>query len=156
MATLYHQVWIDAPMSRVYEALATAEGVGHWWGPHTSRRTTDGLVLSHGADSPHGRLDMLVVDLVEPRRVEWEIISKHPARSPASAWTGTRIAFELAERENPGGWLGIDSPSPRLTVLELRHSGWDEGSPYLGFCNFGWGAALLELKRWSESHSRGA
>ena len=27
MATLYHQVWIDAPAAKVYEALATAEGL---------------------------------------------------------------------------------------------------------------------------------
>lgn len=28
MATLYHQVWIDASAARVYEALATADGLG--------------------------------------------------------------------------------------------------------------------------------
>ncbi len=31
MATLYHQVWINAPVSKVYEALATADGLGKWW-----------------------------------------------------------------------------------------------------------------------------
>jgi hypothetical protein len=35
-------------------------------------------------------------------------------------------------------------------VLEFRHSGWDEDSPFLGFCNFAWGAVLMMLKQWSE------
>jgi len=39
MATLYHQVWINAPVSKVYEALATADGLGSWWAPHATVRT---------------------------------------------------------------------------------------------------------------------
>lgn len=27
MTTLYHQVWIDAPVAKVYAAIATAEGL---------------------------------------------------------------------------------------------------------------------------------
>lgn len=46
MATIHHQVWIDAPVSKVYEALATADGLGKWWGPHTSIETADGLILA--------------------------------------------------------------------------------------------------------------
>lgn len=102
MATLYHQVWIDAPVSRVYEALGTADGLGSWWAPHTSTETEAGLVLAHGAGSEHGEVRMKVLDTAPDKRVEWEIISTHPQRSPASAWTGTHIVFEIAERENSG------------------------------------------------------
>jgi len=31
MATLLHQVWINAPLSKVYDSVATAEGLGTWW-----------------------------------------------------------------------------------------------------------------------------
>lgn len=79
---------------------------------------------------------MKVIDLIQDKRVEWEIISIHPKRSPASAWTGTHIIFELTNRENPGQWLGISSGEPILTVVDFRHSGWDENSEYFGFCNF--------------------
>ncbi len=152
MATLYHQVWIDAPVAKVYEALATAEGLGKWWAPHTSTETDTGLVLAHSPGAEHGDVKMKVLARVQNRRVEWEIISSHPKRSPASAWTGTRISFEITERENPGGRLGISSGRPQMAVLEFRHSGWDEKSEYFGFCNFAWGETLLMLKQWCESH----
>jgi uncharacterized protein YndB with AHSA1/START domain len=151
MATLCHQVWIDAPASKVYEALATADGLGKWWAPHTSTETDAGLVLAHSPGGEHGDVKMKVLDRVQDRRVEWEIISTHPKRSPASAWTGTHIVFDIAQRENPGLWRGITSVEQQLTVLEFRHTGWDENSEYFGFCNFAWGATLLMLKQWCES-----
>jgi hypothetical protein len=151
MATLYHQVWIDAPVAKVYEGISTAEGLGRWWAPHTSVETAAGLVMSHDPGVEHGEVKMKVLDRVQDRRVEWEIVSRHPQSSPASAWSGTHIVFELAERENPGHRLGISSDRPHMTVLDFRHSGWDENSEYLGFCNFAWGETLLMLKQWCES-----
>jgi uncharacterized protein YndB with AHSA1/START domain len=150
MATLYHQVWTTAPLSRIYEALATADGVANWWGPHTSTDTPDGLVLAHDAGPQHGEVQMLVVDSIPNERVEWEVISKHPSASPASAWTGTRISFEMSERPNPGMLRGIEDPRPTMSVIEFRHSGWDERSEFFGFCNFAWGETLLGLKSWCE------
>jgi uncharacterized protein YndB with AHSA1/START domain len=150
MTTLYHQVWIDAPVQRVYEALATADGLGRWWAPHTATATEAGLVLAHDPGPEHGPVLMKVLDTVPNTRVEWEIVSTHPRRSPASAWTGTRILFELAEKGNPGSRLGVMGGGPTMAVLDFRHSGWDERSEYLGFCNFAWGETLLMLKRWCE------
>ena len=151
MATLYHQVWINAPVSKVYEALATADGLGSWWAPHTSTKTDAGLVLAHSPGAQHGDVKMKVLDTTQDKRVEWEIISTHPKRSPASAWTGTHIIFEITERDNPGPWLGISDGGPHMAVLEFRHSGWNENSEYIGFCNFAWGETLLMLKKWCES-----
>lgn len=31
------------------------------------------------------------------KRVEWECNSSHPVESPASAWTGTHVIFEISE-----------------------------------------------------------
>jgi uncharacterized protein YndB with AHSA1/START domain len=75
MATLYHQVWINAPVSKVYEALATADGLGSWWAPHTSTETATGLVLAHSPGAEHGDVRMKVLDTTQDTRVEWEIIS---------------------------------------------------------------------------------
>ena len=134
-----------------FEALATADGLGRWWAPHTSTETDAGLVLAHSPGAEHGDVKMKVLDTTQDKRVEWEIISTHPKRSPASAWTGTHIIFEITERENPGRWLGISDGGLRMAVLEFRHSGWNEDSEYFGFCNFAWGETLLMLKQWCES-----
>lgn len=151
MSTLYHQLWIDAPPAKVYSALATAEGLGHWWAPHTSTQTESGLILAHDPGPDHGPVQMKVLDRTPDRRVEWEIISAHPPHSPASAWTGTHIVFELSDQDNPGLRLGITSNSPRMTLLDFRHSGWDEHSQYLGFCNSAWGETLVMLRQWCEA-----
>lgn len=152
MATLHHQVWIDAPAAKVYEALATSEGLGGWWVPHTSTQTNDGLVLAHSPGAVHGDVQMKVLDSARDKRVEWEIISTHPKNSPASAWTGTHIIFEIIEKESPGHWMGMDNEGQKMTVLDFYHAGWDENSEYYGFCNFAWGETLLMLKKsWCES-----
>ena len=152
MATLHHQVWIEAPVAKVYEALSSAEGLGHWWSPHTSTQTTAGVVLAHDPGPEHGEVKMKVLDTTRNKRVEWEIISSHPKTSPASAWTGTHIIFELAQRERPR-WMGGGEPGkPMPTVVEFRHEGWNDHSEYFGFCNFAWGETLVMLKQWCESH----
>ena len=151
MATLYHQVWINAPIAKVYEALATADGLGSWWAPHTSTQTDAGLVLAHNPGGEHGEVKMKVLDTVQDKRVEWETISTHPKRSPASAWTGTHIIFEITERESLGHWMGMNNEGENIAVLNFYHVGWDENSEFLGFCNFAWGETLLMLKQWCES-----
>ncbi len=81
---------------------------------------------------------MKVLDWVQGKRVEWECISTHPKSSPASAWTGTHVIFEITERE-------------ALAILNFRHTDWDENSEYFVFCNYGWGVALQKLKQLCES-----
>lgn len=150
MADIYHQVWVNAPLSRVYGALATAEGLGQWWAPHSAEATPEGLVLAHSPGEAHGDVRMLVRDATPDRRIEWEIISRHPAESPASAWTGTRIVFALEERPSPGHWIGLGNAGEPMTVIEFRHTGWDGASPFYGFCNLAWGETLALLRTWCE------
>jgi uncharacterized protein YndB with AHSA1/START domain len=110
MATLYHQVWIDAPVAKVYEALATAEGLGKWWAPHTSTETDTGLVFAHSPGVEHGEVKMKVLARVQNRRVEWEIISSHPKRSPAQPLRGQEHASvlkSLNERTRVVGWESV-------------------------------------------------
>lgn len=98
MATIYHQVWINAPAARVYNAISTAEGIGSWWDKQTVTETDTGLVLEHNPGPMHGVVRLKVLELTPDKRVEWECISTHPENSPASAWTGTRFSFDISER----------------------------------------------------------
>jgi hypothetical protein len=90
---------------------------------------------------------MKVIDLTPDKRVEWECISKHPQSSPASAWTGTHVIFEITRRSVPP-WA---AEKANMAILTFRHSGWDEQSEYFGFCNFAWGQVLQKLKQVCES-----
>lgn len=151
MATLYHQVWINAPRTTVYEALATAEGLSRWWAPHTSTETADGLVLAHSSGEGKPDVQLRVLERTPDERIEWEVVSTHPEKSPASSWTGTHIVFELSERPSPGAWLGLNDEGETLTVLDFRHRGWDEASAFIGFCNYAWGVTLEGLRTTCEA-----
>lgn len=146
MTTMRHMVWIDAPVSVVYAALATAEGLGRWWAPHTSEWLDGHEILSHSPGAAHGDVRMKVVERVPDARVVWEIVSTHPAQSPASAWTGTRIAFDMRDQPSPGHWMGQPKEGAPFTRLDFTQSGWDEASPYFAFCNCAWGETLGMLR----------
>ena len=141
MATIHHQLSIDAPVAKVYEAIATAEGISTWWDQQTRTETDRGVVLEHHPGPEHGVVKLRVVELVPDRRVEWECISTHPASSPASAWTGTHFVFELAERGD------------RTTALDFRQTGYDEHSPFFRSNTVAWGQVLERLKQVVESRA---
>ena len=151
MATIYHQVWINAPVAKVYEAISTADGLGSWWDKPNATKTDIGPVLEFSPGAEHGMLRAKVLERVQDKRVEWEFISTHPKSSPASAWTGTHVIFEISERDNVVALSGFGQDKDRIAILDFRHSGWDENSQYFGFCNFAWGEALQKLKQVCES-----
>jgi uncharacterized protein YndB with AHSA1/START domain len=150
MATIHHQVAIAAPVAKVYAAISTADRIGTWWDKQTPTQTPDGLVLEHDPGPEHGVVKLRVVALVPNERVEWECISTHPVSSPASAWTGTRFVFEMAERDSPAARFGYRGEG-RATTLDFRHVGYDERSEFTGFNNFAWGQVLQNLKQVVES-----
>ena len=148
MATIYHQVRMNAPTVEVYRAISTVDGIARWWDKPTESQMAVGSVLEFNPGAEHGVLRMKVLDLLPDKRVEWECISTHPKTSPASAWTGTHVVFEITESAPMAFEF---TKRKHMAVLDFRHSGWDETSKYFGFCNFGWGEALLKLKKRCES-----
>jgi uncharacterized protein YndB with AHSA1/START domain len=150
MAELYHQVWITAPSATVYEAISTEAGIAGWWDRPNAVKTDSGVVLEFNPGPEHGGvLRARVAAAIPDRRIEWEFVSTHPRNSPAFAWTGTRVSFEITRRAVPP-WAAERTDT---AIVDFRHSGWDERSEYLGFCNFAWGEALQKLKQWCESRA---
>jgi uncharacterized protein YndB with AHSA1/START domain len=138
MTTIQHELLINAPVTRVYDAIATAEGISTWWDPQTPKQTDRGLVLEHNPGPEHGIVQLRVVDRVPNQRIEWECISTHPATSPASAWTGTHFIFELSEHDG-------------ATDVEFTQTGYDERSAFFNGNTEAWGQVLQNLKRVVET-----
>jgi uncharacterized protein YndB with AHSA1/START domain len=136
---VHHQVLVNAPVARVYAAIATADGISRWWDKQTERQTDHGMVLDHSPGPEHGVVSLRVVALVPNQRVEWECISTHPASSPASVWTGTHFIFEMAERGS------------HTTLLDFRQTGYDKRSRYFDANRDAWRQVLENLKRVVES-----
>lgn len=156
MASIHHQIWIDAPIATVYRALASAEGLSRWWIPHQDVERDGERLLCHHAGSSHGAVLLRVLEASAERCLRWEVISRHPPQSPAAGWMGTEIRFDLARRASPGPWLGLDNPGEPMTVLDLRHLGWREDSGFLGHCSLAWAQTLLRLRDWANAQVHGA
>jgi uncharacterized protein YndB with AHSA1/START domain len=150
MVTIRHQIMIDAPAAKVYQALSTAEEISTWWDKQTPTQTDRGLVLEHNPGPEHGVVKLRVVELVPNRRIEWECISSHPKTSPASAWTGTHFIFEIVERDNVAS-SGSNPNQARATTLDFSQSGYDERSEFFGSNKLAWADVLQNLKQVVES-----
>ena len=147
MATIHHQLSMNALVAEVYAAISTADGIGTWWNKQTAKQTDCGMVLEHNPGPEHGVVKLRVVELVPNKRVEWECISTHPKSSPASAWTGTHFIFEFAE----GGDAGVGRTPNRTTTLDFRQVGYDEQSKFFEFNRDAWGQVLQNLRKVVES-----
>ncbi|TBW51292.1 hypothetical protein EZI54_17375 [Marinobacter halodurans] len=150
---VHHQLAIEAPPHVIYQALTDPELIGEWWDKQTVRHTGNGVVLEHDPGPEHGVVQMRVVLDIRDQWVEWECISQHPPTSPASAWTGTHLIFEITEAETPvtrvlRAYPGFDTT--RLCTLNFFQTDYDERSEFLGFNNFAWAHVLQQLKRFCE------
>jgi uncharacterized protein YndB with AHSA1/START domain len=150
MATIHHELSINAPVERVYEALSSADQIGTWWDKQTAIQTDRGAVLEHNPGPEHGVVRLRVAEQVPNRRIQWECISTHPKSSPASAWTGTHFIFELEGIDSSGA--GRDRI--HTTRLDFRQVGYDEGSEYFDSNRAAWEKVLQKLKQVVESPRR--
>ncbi len=77
MATLYHQVWINARPAKLYEVISTEKGAGCWWDEPHATEPDSGLVWELRPGSEHGVLRIKVLKRIQGKRVERECISIH-------------------------------------------------------------------------------
>ena len=98
MASIRHEIWLDAPTERVFELLSSAEGISTWWDRQTEKETPEGVVFEHNPGPEHGVVRFLVLESEPHKVVRWRCISTHPENTPAFEWTGTEIAFHLGYR----------------------------------------------------------
>jgi uncharacterized protein YndB with AHSA1/START domain len=87
------EIELAASPSRVYEAIATADGVRSWWVEGDLAEEVGGRSrLEFGAGWTELRIDKLVPD----REVEWTCVGQHIEHfDPTDEWVGTTIRFGL-------------------------------------------------------------
>ena len=148
MASIRHEIWLDAPTERVFELLSSAAGISTWWDKQTEKQTPEGVVFEHNPGPEHGVVRFLVLESEPHKVVRWKCISTHPENTPAFEWTGTEIAFHLGDRgSSPAAMQKWAAEIPIQTVLRFEHSGWNENAKYLPFCNHAWGNVLASLSK---------
>ena len=131
MADILHKLSIQAPRDRVFQALATREGLSHWWTSTTDGESRPGQTLAFRFGE---HVCEMRVDELEPGgRVAWTCLRASPE------WVGTKLTFDLADEENG------------RTTVRFGHRQWAEASDFLASCSTKWATFLLSLREFVET-----
>jgi hypothetical protein len=130
MADILHDLPINAPVARAYDAVSTTNGLDAWWTLQSNgmSRLDQEYELGFG---PGYDWRATVTKLSPPRESELEV-----TRADAD-WTGTRVGFRMQPCEG-GTWL------------QFSHSGWKSPNEHFRIsCNC-WALYLRILRRLLE------
>ncbi len=131
MVDIRHRIEIKGSPERVYEALATVEGLSYWWTKDVRGESEPARSLSFYFGAPEPSAVMEVLELAAPKLVEWRCVNG------PDEWVGTHVEFAL---EGAGDH----------TVMRFAHTGWREPSDFMAHCSAQWAVHLLGLKNGLE------
>lgn len=129
MATIYHQVGIKAPVEKIFNAIATPQGVSGWWTLTSGKPTIDGeLTFSFGEHDIFAK----VTAYENNKHIEWTV------QGEEGEWLNTRICFDLDEKQDQ-------------IMVNFQHADWKEATEFLAHCSTKWAMFLLSLKKYVET-----
>jgi uncharacterized protein YndB with AHSA1/START domain len=126
MPDIIHRVGIKGPVSEIYHALTTNDGLSRWWTTDTRGAGDVGSIIEFRFNG--GGPDFEVTELQDNALVKW----KHAGEMPP-AWMGTEISFQL-------------STDADQTYVLFLHTNWKQQSDFMGHCSTKWATFLLSLK----------
>ena len=136
MVDIIHRVGIKAPVSKVYAAVATVEGVAGWWTKETSGSSKVGETMEVRFLTPDGNeiggMKMEVKALEPNKKVHWRF-----EEGPAE-WIGTDAVFELSQQGD-------------YTIVLFGHRNWREAVEFTAHCSMKWGTFMMSLKELVET-----
>jgi uncharacterized protein YndB with AHSA1/START domain len=136
MADIIHRIGIKAPVSKVYAAVSTVEGIAGWWTRATTGQSKLGatfkVVFHSPTGSEVGKMHFDFVDLKADEAARWRCTS-----GPAE-WIGTHVTFELAQDGD-------------YTVVRFGHRDWREAVDFTAHCSMKWATFLLSLRDFIEA-----
>ncbi|HEY0928915.1 MAG TPA: SRPBCC domain-containing protein [Gemmatimonas sp.] len=136
MPDIVHRIGIKAPITRVYAALATVDGVAGWWTRNTSGDARVGGAITFRFENAEGvelgRFDVNVTALDGDQLVRWHVVAG------PDEWVGTDIEFALAEEGD-------------FTIVRFGHRRWREEVEFMAHCSMKWATFLLSLRAYVES-----
>ncbi len=131
MHNIYHDLPIKASSDKVFDALASAEGISAWWSLSTKGAPVEGELYE--LDFGPGYLwEARVVSCTASSALEWEMTKAD------EEWTGTRVGFRLVE-------------SSGKTTVQFYHTGWPENNDHYRSSSYCWAMYLRILKRTIEN-----
>lgn len=134
MQTIYHDLWIQAPVEKVFEAVTKPELLNEWWTLQCEGQPITGSVYKL-IFSPeyiwHGKVTQHIHDLA----FELEIVDSHPD------WDGTLVGFVIKEQSNG-------------SKLQFTHARWKKLNEHFRASSYCWAVYLRILKGFLEKGIR--
>ena len=131
MADIFHDLTIQAPRARVYEAFSTPAGLDQWWTKASTGEPREGaeFTLFFG---PEYNWRARVTRCIPGSAVELQMMEADPD------WKGTRLGCRLHAEEEA------------KTSMHFYHTGWPtENEHWRGSC-YCWAMYLRLLRRYLE------
>jgi len=136
MVDIIHRVGIKAPVSDVYAALSTIEGLAGWWTKETTGASQPGGNIEFQFSTPGGEsiggFNMEVMALEPDKAVHWRV------RSGPEEWLGTDVLFKLSRDGD-------------YTIVHFGHRNWREAVEFTEHCSTKWATFMLSLKELVET-----
>jgi uncharacterized protein YndB with AHSA1/START domain len=136
MVDIIHRVATRAPLSKVYAALSTVEGVAGWWTEDTTGESKPGgivkVVFRKPSGEEMGKMEFEVLKLDPDKEVRWRV------KSGPAEWIGTDVSFTLSQADD-------------CTVVLFAHQNWREAVEFTAHCSMKWATFLLSLRALVET-----
>ncbi|MCB9747835.1 MAG: SRPBCC domain-containing protein [Candidatus Omnitrophica bacterium] len=130
MADITHKITINTSKEKVYQAIATVDGLKGWWTEHIDGASAEGQQLTFRF--PNTGPVMEVLELMTDEFIKWKCVDG------VEDWKNTILTFELEEKDNN-------------CELLFAHSGWGDQSEFYAHCSMKWAVFLLSLKEYCET-----
>jgi uncharacterized protein YndB with AHSA1/START domain len=136
MVDIIHKIGINAPIEKVYGAVATVEGIAGWWTRQTSGESKRGsdvhVRFLTPAGTEIGSMSFELAELQPSKEVRWRF------KSGPAEWVGTDVTFTLSQDGD-------------MTVVIFGHRNWREAVEFMAHCSMKWATFLLSLKQLVET-----
>ncbi len=131
MADIRHRIGVHAPITEVYGAVSTREGLSRWWTSTVEGEAEVGDELVFFFGGPDAAATMEVMESSRPSRVVWRCV-----QGP-DEWVGTTLSFDLRADGDE-------------TTMMFAHAGWREPVEFMHHCSTVWAVYLVGLKHGLE------
>jgi len=136
MVDIIHRIGIKAPLSRVYEAVSTVEGVAGWWTKETTGESKLGgavqVLFRNGKGDEIGKMQFELLELKPNEAVRWRF------KAGPNEWLGTEVTFKLVQEGDQ-------------TIVLFGHRNWREPVEFMAHCSMKWATFLLSLRQLGET-----
>lgn len=137
---------VRAPAERLFDAIATVDGVRGWWTPRVKGSGERGETMRLEFEGLDEHIDLHVAGMRRPTHVEWSVIE----HTSLDDWNATTIRFEIAADGAKASRLAFrhEGLSPRLECYERCEAGWDHFlSSLVAYAERGEGAPFSSGRR---------